>query len=63
MGGRLVKSSPVFTRRSSVSINYYLKLWKCGAFQLIFEILDIAVVSMDNFLKAQGDVISCVVKV
>ena len=60
MGGMLVKSSPVFTRRPSVSINYYLKLWRCGAFQLIFETLDAAVVSMDHFLKAQGDVFSCV---
>ena len=53
MGGSLVKSSPVFTRRPFISIDNCLKLWRHGAFQLIFETFDVTVVSMDHFLKTQ----------
>ena len=54
MGGRRVESSPVFARQPFVNIDDYLKLWRCGAFQLIFETVDTAVVSMDDFLRPKG---------
>ena len=37
--------------------------WKCGAFQLICETLDVAAVSMDHVLKTQNGVILYVIEV